>query len=259
MNVVLTENLTALLPERPILLFLHLPRTGGSTINRMLKYTFGHRAIFHADLLAAHGGEGGLAAALAQGERMDQGAALITGHFGVAHPLVLHMPRPVAFAAVMRDPIERIVSLYDYIRGTPAHPEHAALRTLTLHQALDAVPEFAVHCRDAQLLTLFNATGQAGIMAALRRYPYLLARMEALDVFANRLLGLFGRRLGGPLPRSNERPVLAGVAPAVYQPDYAAALARLAADNRAELAFYDRLPPIFSSAPKPARVGMRAA
>jgi hypothetical protein len=53
--------------------------------------------------------------------------------------------------------------------------------------------------------------------------------------------------------------VLAGVAPAVYQPDYAAALARLAADNRAELAFYDRLPPIFSSAPKPARVGMRAA
>lgn len=259
MNVVLRENITDFLPEKPILCFLHLPRTGGSTINRMLKYIFGDRAIFHADLLAAHGGEGGLAAALAQGERMDQGAALITGHFGVAHPLVLHTPRPVAFAAVMRHPVERIVSLYDYIRGTPDHPEHTTLRTLTLCQALDAVPEFAVHCRDAQLRTLFNATDQAGIIAALRRYPYLLARMEALDVFADRLLGAFGQRLCGALPRSNERPVLAGVAPAVSQPDYAAALARLAADNRAELAFYARLPKIFSSVPKAAQLGMRAA
>jgi hypothetical protein len=259
MNVVLRQDIAALAPETPILCFLHLPRTGGTTINRMLKYVFDHRAVFHGDLLAEYGGEGGLAAALAKGERMDHRAALITGHYGVAHPLVLHMRRPVAFAAVMRHPIERIVSLYDYIRGTPDHPEHAALRTLTLHQALDALPEFAVHCRDAQLRTLFNATDQAGIIAALRRCPYLLARMEALDVFADRLLALFGRRLGGHLPRSNERPVLAGVAPAVSQPDYAAALARLAADNRAELAFYARLPPIFSSFPKPALAEPRAA
>ncbi|MCA3279906.1 MAG: hypothetical protein ING10_11610 [Roseomonas sp.] len=225
----------------------------------MLKYAFGHRALFHGDLVAEHGGEGGLAAALARGERMDHGAALITGHYGVAHPLVLHMPRPMAFAAVMRHPVERIVSLYDYIRGTPEHPEHAALSALTLHQALDTVPPFAAHCRDAQLRTLFNATDQEGIIVALRRYPYLLARMEALNVFADRLLALFGHRLGGHLPRSNERPVLAGVAPAVCQPDYAAALARLVADNRAELAFYARLPPIFSSFPQPALPKPRAA
>jgi hypothetical protein len=83
--------------------------------------------------------------------------------------------------------------------------------------------------------------------------------MEALEVFADRLLALFGRRLGGRLPRCNERPVLAGVAPAGSQPDYAAALARIAADNRAELAVFNGLPPIFSSFPKPALAETRAA
>ena len=225
----------------------------------MLKYAFGDRAVFHADLLEKFGGEARLAAALARHWPIDPAPLLISGHYGCAHPLVRHATRPVTMAAVLRHPVERIISLYDYIRGTPHHPENAALSALTLNQALDAVPEFAVHCRDAQLRALFNATDQAGIIAALRRYPYLLARMEALDVFADRLLGAFGQRLGGALPRSNERPVLAGVAPAVSQPDYAAALARLAANNLAELAFYARLPKIFSSVPKAAQLGMRAA
>jgi hypothetical protein len=218
----------------------------------MLKYAFGDRAVFHADLLDEFCGEAGLAAALAGHWPIDPAALLISGHYGVAHPLVLHSTRPVMMAAILRHPIERLVSLYDYIRGTPDHPEHAALSTLTLNQALDAVPEFAVHCHNAQLRTLFSATDRKGIMEALQRYPYLLGRMDALDAFGHRLLGLFGVMLGSPLPRSNERPVLRGVAPARTQADYATALARLERDNQAELEFFGRLPPIFASCPKPA-------
>jgi hypothetical protein len=252
MTAVLKEKFADPVSGMPTVCFLHLPRTGGTTISRMLKFTFGDRAIFHADLVAEHGGEAGLAAALAKDKGMYPQAILIAGHFGVAHPLVVLAPRPVAFAAVLRQPLERIVSLYDYIRGTPDHPEHAALSALTLNQALDAVPDFAVHCRDAQLRTLFNATDQNGIRAALQRYPYLLGRMEALDVFAQRLLESFGLTLGGTLPRFNERPVLAGVAPARSQADYATALARLECLNRAELDFFARLPPIFATKPRPA-------
>lgn len=252
MTVILKEKFTAPMPGMPILCFLHLPRTGGTTINRLLKYTFGDRAFFHADLVAEHGGEAGLATALANDNGIYGRAMLLTGHYGVAHPLVEQAPRPVAIAAIIRQPLERIVSLYDYIRGTPDHPEHAALSLLTLNQALDAVPEFAVHCQDAQLRTLFNATDRQGITAALQRYPYLLGRMEALDVFAQRLLASFGLTLSGVLPRFNERPVLAGVAPARSQADYATALARLERQNRAELEFFARLPPIFATMPRPA-------
>jgi hypothetical protein len=259
MTVVLRENIASLSPETPILCFLHLPRTGGTTINRMLRYAFGDRAIFHADLVAKYGSEAGLAAALARGQCVDRRAVLISGHYGVAHPLVLHSERPIGVAAVLRQPLQRITSLYDYIRGTPDHPEHAALSSLTLNQALDSVPDFAVHCRNAQLRTLFDATAQADITAALHRHPYLLGRMEALEPFAQRLLGLFGLTLGGRLPRFNERPALMGVAPARTQPDYATALARLERDNRAELDFYARLPPIFASRPKHAMVHAGAA
>ena len=66
MNALLKENIAAFGPDMPILCFLHLPRTAGSTLNRLLKYTFGDRAIFHADLLAAYGGEAGLSATLAK-------------------------------------------------------------------------------------------------------------------------------------------------------------------------------------------------
>jgi hypothetical protein len=250
-NAPLKELIAAPGPHDPILCFIHLPRTGGTTINRMLKFTFGDRAFFHADLLGAYGGEAGLAAALPTTPGLYDRMMVLAGHYGVAHPLVRHAPRPLGMAAVLRDPLERIVSLYDYIRSRPDHPEHAALSRLTLNQAMDAVPEFAVHCRDAQLRTLFNATDQPGIVAALQRYPYLVGRMDALDVFAQRLLALFGLKLGGALPRFNERVTLAGLAPARSQPDYAAALARLQSLNRAELAFFARLPPIFASRPKP--------
>jgi hypothetical protein len=259
MNAISREKLAGLSQRPPILCFLHLPRTGGTTINRMLKYAFGDRAVFHADLLDEFCGEAGLAAALAGHWPIDPAALLISGHYGVAHPLVLHSTRPVMIAAILRHPIERLVSLYDYIRGTPDHPEHAALSTLTLNQALDAVPEFAVHCHNAQLRTLFSATDRKGIMEALQRYPYLLGRMDALDPFGHRLLGLFGVMLGSPLPRSNERPVLRGVAPARTQADYAMALARLERDNQAELEFFGRLPPIFASRPKPALTEQTAA
>ncbi len=259
MTIVLKEDFADPISGMPILCFLHLPRTGGTTINRMLKYTFGDRAFFHADLVAEYGGEAGLAAALAKDKGMYPQAILIAGHYGVAHPLVEYAPRPVAIAAIIRQPLERIVSLYDYIRGTPDHPEHAALSALTLNQALDAVPEFAVHCQDAQLRTLFNATDRHGITAALQRHPYLLGRMEALDVFAQRLLALFGLTLAGALPLFNERPVLAGVAPARSQADYATALARLECLNRAELDFFARLPLILTTMPRPAMALARAS
>ncbi len=252
MNVVLNKENWVNSPETPILCFLHIPRTGGTTINLMLKYAFGNRAFFHAELVVKYGGEIGLSAALAKNNDVCHRALLVTGHYSVAHPLVARAPRPVGIAAVLRQPLERIVSLYDYIRGTPDHPEHAALSLLTLNQALDAVPEFAAHCRDSQLRTLFNATDRPGITAALQRYPYLLGRMDALDVFAQRLLASFGLTLGGVLPRFNERPVLAGVAPARSQADYATALATLERQNRAELEFFARLPPIFATMPRTA-------
>lgn len=259
MNAILKENISALKPQIPILCFLHLPRTAGTTLNLLLKYTFGDRAIFHADLLAEYGGEAGLSAALARNPGLYERMMILTGHYGVTHPLVRHAPRPVGIAAIVRQPLERIVSLYDYIRACPDHPEHAALSRLTLYQAIDGVPQFAVHCRNAQIQTLFAATDQQGIKAALHRYPYLLGRLDALEVFAQKFFAPFGVALGRALPRFNERPVLPGVAPAQQQPDYAKALARLQELNQAELDFFAQLPPVFSSQPGRAMAGVRAA
>lgn len=250
MNSVLPQKYIINTSRSRILCFLHLPRTGGTTINRMLKYTFGDRAVFHADLLAEYGGEYGLAAALPGDPGIYRYASLISGHYGVAHPLILNAPRPVGIMAVMRHPLERIVSLYDYIRGTPNHPEHAELAKRSLNQALDSVPGFAVHCRNAQLLTLFNATDTKGIQEALSRHPYLLGRMDSLEAFAQSVLSLFRCCLGGPLPHFNKKPFILGLAPAKAQSDYGAALTRLERCNRAEIEFFSRLPPIWAHKPR---------
>ena len=250
MNDLIAEKIPMEPVRGPILCFFHIPRTGGTTLNRMFSWVLRDHAVFHGALLAKWGGEAGLAAVLKSDSQIYERMILLTGHYGLAHPLVCHAPRPIRIAAVLRHPLERIVSLYDYIRGRPDHPEHSLLSKLSLNQAMDTDLPFANHCINAQLRILFNAQDQNGIAAALHRHPYLLGRMDALDAFARTLIGLFGVTLAESLPRFNQRPILPGVIPARAEADYAVALARLEGYNRAELEFFARMPPIFASKPK---------
>jgi hypothetical protein len=100
----------------PLLLHMHVPRSSGSSL--------------HAWFVAALG-----AASVAQASSPDEVAAVTSG--GAAPAVVsghyLHgvhvrrASRDYRYVVLLRDPVERVLSLFRYIRGLPGHSRHADL------------------------------------------------------------------------------------------------------------------------------------
>jgi hypothetical protein len=108
----------------PLLVFLHIPKTAGSTLIDIIRrqhppetILMEHQPTFDERMQAL------------PRERIDQ-LRVMMGHlwFGV-HASV---PRPVTYSTFLRDPVERIVSHYYYVRREPAHPMHAASLRMSL-------------------------------------------------------------------------------------------------------------------------------
>jgi Sulfotransferase family len=105
-------------------LFLHIQKTAGSTVVEMARihYGFGN-VISHADYLSI------------DPERLDH-LPFISGHFGFEYAKKSIAQR-YSFT-FLRDPIERLLSLYSFCRArqTDEYPIYAAARRLSLDEFL---------------------------------------------------------------------------------------------------------------------------
>jgi hypothetical protein len=114
--------------------FLHIPKTAGNTLTWLLNRQYDEsrryavpthpREIPPLEQIVA----GVRALPQAQLERLD----LVTGHF----PFGIHdaLPRPAAYVTFLRDPVERVVSLYHYLRAHPTHHLREDAQRLSLRE-----------------------------------------------------------------------------------------------------------------------------
>ena len=104
-------------------LHLHVPRTGGISVARALTAALGDREVLRTKKPSD------VTAALQRGA--DVG--LVSGHF----PWGLHeLFADSLYFIVLRDPVERVRSLYDYIRAVPVHRHHKRFSSNTLETLL---------------------------------------------------------------------------------------------------------------------------
>lgn len=105
--------------SRRCIVFLHIPKTGGTTLRATLRYKYPSQTVTVHDLSDPK-------------EAMDRipdddlrAARAVTGHllYGVHH----HIPQDCDYVAVLREPVARTVSAYNYILGHPAHWFHDEL------------------------------------------------------------------------------------------------------------------------------------
>lgn len=177
------------------MIFLHLPKTGGVTLDRILGRNYRRREIWRDS-------SGGMAEASACFGRLpkDKRAQyrLLMGHlsFGI-HELV---SRPTTYFTVVREPVARVTSGYHYIRRTPRHPHYELARAVSLEEMVRSGRWPAADNQQARAIandwsTPFGECGEETLGIALKNVEEHFAVVGLTERFDESLL-LLGQAFG---------------------------------------------------------------
>jgi hypothetical protein len=105
--------------DHPTLLFVHLPKTAGTTLKGIIRAHYGSRRVFEVTAGRIHQsllGFGGLP------EEKRAAVRAVIGHMPIGVDRLI--PRPSSYVTLLRDPVERVVSDFFFIEQEPRHPLH---------------------------------------------------------------------------------------------------------------------------------------
>jgi hypothetical protein len=115
--------------EDPVLIFLHLPKCGGTTLNRIIEWEYPLSRIFSVDPSFFRWSHRKVCRwSQAHLDRMQ----VFKGHM----PFGLHtrLSRPATYITFLREPVERVISEYYFARHHRLHPQHKRMQKLTLSE-----------------------------------------------------------------------------------------------------------------------------
>lgn len=214
--------------QRPVVVFVHLPKTGGTTLKWIITEQLGADRVFDV----RRGPIRNRLEELAQMSPQERGRYdAVIGHmpFGVGRLL----ERPCLYVTLLRDPVERVVSDYFFVRRAQDHPLHAKI----VSGQLDLAEFAATHVDNMMVRRLddFDLLGSESYWVERRREPasgdmleQALSNLRDCHVvgLCERLedsVFLMCRKLGWPLRpvpvlnRTDERPSLDRIDPAVLE------------------------------------------
>ncbi len=142
-----------------MLLFLHLPKTAGTTLRVMLKRVYAREEIFET---YAHETTEACAQAVNDLEPGTRASVrLVAGHFGYGlHSLIPGEHRYITF---LREPVERVVSTYYHMRDLPGDHWQIRRRRLSLRGFLESGTTLEV---DNGMTRILSGVGCAGGLGA---------------------------------------------------------------------------------------------
>jgi len=139
------------------LLFLHIPKTGGITLQSVINAQYPAEHVFSigADI------NGDIRSLRAMPEAQRHRLQVVQGHmsFGL-HPLLAPGAR---YVTVLREPVARALSDYYYVTGTPDHPLYPAVRGMSLADYLGSGITGQLSNGQTRLLSGDHVAGEPGI------------------------------------------------------------------------------------------------
>jgi hypothetical protein len=108
-------------PVAPIL-FLHMPKAAGTSLHRAMIDIYGAERVRYID-----GSVASMEAFLAEPAEQRHDIDVLAGH--LRYQLRDALRRPCRVLTMLRDPVDRVRSLYRFIRRTPKHRLHERVRS----------------------------------------------------------------------------------------------------------------------------------
>jgi hypothetical protein len=140
--------------SQPAVIFLHIPKTAGTTLLRILDRQYPPEVVhsFGAD---AHQS---VVEYKALGEETRNKIRLLRGH--MAYGLHEYLPNAAGYFTVLREPVARVISYYNFIRRTPDHYLYDEVigKDLSLHALLES--GLPLMMNDAQVRLLSGVWGE---------------------------------------------------------------------------------------------------
>jgi len=111
--------------KAPLVIHLHMPKTGGTTLKKIIKKNYPRSNVF--DVYLDHQQ---LETRLQ--EIAEKDVKCLQGHmpFGVHHVF----KQPSTYITLLRDPVDRIISEYYFIRSIPWHNSHLKVSKMSLEE-----------------------------------------------------------------------------------------------------------------------------
>src|SRR6266403_3878281 len=105
------------------LIFLHIPKTAGTTLNRIIEWQYNPLSIFTID---PYGIRATTERFKTFSEQRRRRLRVVRGHlfYGIHE----FLPQAATYITMLRDPVARLLSTYYFILRRPLHPLHRKLK-----------------------------------------------------------------------------------------------------------------------------------
>ncbi len=131
--------------SRTTLIFLHLPKTAGTTLNRIIEQQYSPFSIYTINPYRIKASVERLAQLP---EKRRRRLRVVRGH--VCYGIHRSLPQGATYITLLREPVARVLSAYHFVLRRPLHPLHRRLKRerLAVDDCLRLFPQFQnLQCR----------------------------------------------------------------------------------------------------------------
>jgi Galactose-3-O-sulfotransferase len=121
--------------KTPAIIFVHLPKCGGTTLNRLIEWEYSPTQVLSIDPSFFRWS---YRKVISLPRRRLARMRAFQGHM----PFGLHkiLPQKATYLTVLREPVDRGISEYYYALSRVVHPEHRTIRRLSLDKYIQLTP-----------------------------------------------------------------------------------------------------------------------
>jgi hypothetical protein len=230
----------------PFLFFIHVPKTAGGSLRLYFKTALGDGCRWYMKRQ-----ESSVYPIMRNDVKFNAEDHLAKYRMSGGHIPFSDVPKPLVdrypvFLSVIRNPVDRVLSHYNFVRTQEKHPSHKRMRSVTIFEALQD-ERFLKQCESVQLRFLTGETDLDAAAKVMESHKFLIGKMEHLSAFMAALHQVLDLPIAPPESQQIHRSAPDYLAKIAAQPRYDEAIDILTKLNEDEFKFYNSFDKVWTN------------